>query len=56
MPARDKKGEERLFLKSGSLGTPVISFVFKILKLVPSGLSKIQFINYCLESRYMSAD
>ena len=22
MPARDKKGEERLFLKSGSLGTP----------------------------------
>ena len=23
MPARNKKGEERLFLKSGSLGTPV---------------------------------
>ena len=22
MPTRDKKGEERLFLKSGSLGTP----------------------------------
>ena len=22
MPARNKKGEERLFLKSGSLGTP----------------------------------